>query len=472
MSLTKVTYSMIEGAQASVLDYGADSSGVSDSAAAFTAAVAALPANGGTIYVPAGTYLVSIAITFDKPILLLGAGAKATTIKTTSATADLIIFDVAYCQIEKVCFDSTVTRTAGSYVRMTKNVIRSRVRDFTMLNGFTGITGVCVDSVWIDTGDIFDTAINGYGIRLIGDGVTPAGNDIYINKVTMSGATNQAAAGIQITNNGAINITDCDIIRHGNSLSIEPGNGEVATSIYCLNSYFDSATNGAWIAPTGTGTVEGIRFTSCWLGNQSGYGIVVGSGGTIGGIELISCFVSDNATGGVLLSGGSDFHMIGGYISAQTSGVGNGVTVAANVNAFHFLGTRIGNGYLKNGNNIGIFITAGTSNEYSIIGCDLTGNTVSNLTDGGTGTNKKIANNIGTPVGTGSAITVTTSPFTYTAGAYPETIYVTGGTVSLIVTQGVGVFASTEKTIDLGAGESVNVTYSSIPLMYKVIHKN
>lgn len=472
MSLTKVSYSMIQGIELNVLDFGAVGDGVADDTAAFTAAHNALPVTGGAVYVPAGVYKLSTAVTCTKPTKWFGDGVSATTLKTSSATADVIVFDVAYCSVDQIGFDSSVTRTAGSYIRMTINCIRSRVSNFLMLNGFTGISCICCDSIWIDTGDIFDTATNGYGIRFLGDGVTPAGNDLYVNKVTMSGNANLAAAGIQITNNGAINITDCDIIRHGNGIAIEPGNGEVATSIYCLNTYFDTSTNGAWIVPTGTGTVQGVRFLGCWLGNQSGYGLVIGSGGTVGGVELISCHVSDNATGGVLLDGGVDFHMIGGYIAAQTSGVGNGVTVSANVGAFHFLGVRIGNGYLKNGNNIGIFIAAGTSDEYSIIGCDLTGNTVNNLVDGGTGVNKKIANNIGTPKGTGASITVGASPFTYTAGAYPETVYVTGGTVSLIVTQGVSVFADTEKTIPLGAGESVQVTYSSIPFMYKVQHKD
>lgn len=60
MALTKVTYSMIDGASANVLDYGADSSGVSDSRAAFQAALdAVLAAGRGTVFVPSGTYLIN-----------------------------------------------------------------------------------------------------------------------------------------------------------------------------------------------------------------------------------------------------------------------------------------------------------------------------------------------------------------------------------------------------------------------------
>ena len=62
MALTKVTYSMIDSAPANVLDYGADSTGVADSTAAFVLALAA----SLKIYIPAGTYLVTqIDITQD-----------------------------------------------------------------------------------------------------------------------------------------------------------------------------------------------------------------------------------------------------------------------------------------------------------------------------------------------------------------------------------------------------------------------
>lgn len=54
MSLTKVTYSMIESAPANVLDYGAVADGVTDSTAAFTAALAA----SKIVYVPLGKYVI------------------------------------------------------------------------------------------------------------------------------------------------------------------------------------------------------------------------------------------------------------------------------------------------------------------------------------------------------------------------------------------------------------------------------
>lgn len=389
----------------SVLDdpFKADPTGILDSTAAFNGAYAALPAVGGSIYVPAGTYKVGQLDHWTKPVRLYGDGEGLSIIKTSSATGDVITFDVAYCMVQGIAFDASVTRTAGAYIKMTKNVIRSRVRDFAMFNGFTGIEALCVDSVWIDTGDIFDTATNGFGIRLLGDGAEPAGNDIYINKITMSGNSNRATAGIQITNNGAVNITDCDIIRHGADLLINPGSGETCTTVYCLNTYFDTATYGCLIDPAAGGTVQGIRFVGCWFGNQSQYGIAIGATGAIGGIELISPQITDNISGGILLDGGVDFHCSDGYIAAKTAGVSNLVTVSAGVSAWHFKGTRIGDGYLKNGGAVGIFIAAGASTNWSIVGCDLTGNTIA-VSDNSTGAHKIASDNMGWSPGYASAI--------------------------------------------------------------------
>ena len=60
MSLTKVTYSMINSSIFNVLDYGAVGDGVADDTAsvqaAINAAVASVSAGGATVYFPRGNY--------------------------------------------------------------------------------------------------------------------------------------------------------------------------------------------------------------------------------------------------------------------------------------------------------------------------------------------------------------------------------------------------------------------------------
>lgn len=78
MALTKVTYSMIQGAVANVLDFGADPTGATSSSAAFQAAIDSLT-NGGGVYVPSGTYLLDVnpGVELASNMTLFGDGAAS-----------------------------------------------------------------------------------------------------------------------------------------------------------------------------------------------------------------------------------------------------------------------------------------------------------------------------------------------------------------------------------------------------------
>lgn len=62
MSLTKVSYSMIDGASLNVLDFGAIGDGVADDTVAIQATVTNAIANGKTVFFPDGTYKVTSSI--------------------------------------------------------------------------------------------------------------------------------------------------------------------------------------------------------------------------------------------------------------------------------------------------------------------------------------------------------------------------------------------------------------------------
>jgi hypothetical protein len=82
MTLTKATYSMINGAVVNVLDYGAVGDGTANDTAAIQAAIDSLSvtssatSNGsGTVYFPAGNYRITDTIRIGYGITLLGDGA-------------------------------------------------------------------------------------------------------------------------------------------------------------------------------------------------------------------------------------------------------------------------------------------------------------------------------------------------------------------------------------------------------------
>lgn len=62
MSLTKVSYSMINGAPANILDFGADPTGVNDSTSAMRSAIAASSA----VYIPEGIFKITDTIHIDR----------------------------------------------------------------------------------------------------------------------------------------------------------------------------------------------------------------------------------------------------------------------------------------------------------------------------------------------------------------------------------------------------------------------
>ena len=78
MALTKVTYSMIEGAVTNVLDFGADPTGSTSSSIAFQNAINSLP-NGGSVYLPSGTYLLDITngVALNDNITIFGEGTAS-----------------------------------------------------------------------------------------------------------------------------------------------------------------------------------------------------------------------------------------------------------------------------------------------------------------------------------------------------------------------------------------------------------
>jgi hypothetical protein len=111
MSLTKVTYSMIDGAVFNVLDYGAVGDGVADDTNAINAAITA--AAGGTVYLPQGTYLVGNLNAFNfAGTQIVGESKFTTKLKAKSGTTNSVIRNSlsstgtsAYCAVRSLMID-------------------------------------------------------------------------------------------------------------------------------------------------------------------------------------------------------------------------------------------------------------------------------------------------------------------------------------------------------------------------------
>lgn len=89
MSITKATYSLINGAPANVLDYGADAAGASDSSSAIQAALAA----ADHVFVPSGIYRCDAMIELNtNKTLELAGGAILQRYSAHSASTDPVVW--------------------------------------------------------------------------------------------------------------------------------------------------------------------------------------------------------------------------------------------------------------------------------------------------------------------------------------------------------------------------------------------
>jgi len=373
----------------SVKDFGAVGDGFVVDRAAIQAAIDSLPASGGRVHLPAGTYDVDAAILVNKPVLLFGDGFS-TKIRNRSATANtLTISGGEQVSIEKMFFSSSVTRSGGWYVDVEASANRFRLSDFAMDGASGGVRTAAVATSTIERGQILDSiAATGIGIRV------DSGFDVSIRDILMDQGS-QTFAGIYIASAGDVTLEDLGIIRSGQALYINPAVGQVVASVWANNCFFDNSSRGMYVHPV-AGSVVRCIFDQCWFSSSAyeGVRLETSSGGVIDGLDFNGCHFFLNAGDGLSIidTGVVNTRVNACAIAANTA---SGIGVAAGVSEFCIQGSRIGTGYGLAGNGNGISVLAGSGNYIQILNNDLRGNVGSNLSVLATGLNIITDNNLG-----------------------------------------------------------------------------
>ncbi|TXH53507.1 MAG: hypothetical protein E6Q97_13100 [Desulfurellales bacterium] len=146
---------------------------------------------------------------------------------------------------------------------------------------------------------------------------------------------------------------------------------------------------------------EGVYMLDGWLGSAlQGRGVYVGPSFrgevTIGqGTRIAACWLD-----GVYLSAGPTQVSVNGACiygnSLITAGSYHGVSVAAGATRWSVMNSTIGKGPgSSGGQGYGVNVAVGASDYYAIMGNLLEGNATGAFSDGGTGTEKEIAQNVG-----------------------------------------------------------------------------
>lgn len=123
MSLTKATYSMIDGATVNILDFGAVGDNTTDCTAAIQAAINSTN-QPLAVYFPAGVYKVTSTITIDRDRIMLFGDGVASRVNFVPTADDVLFFldkgvgatfSVVQCTVQNLAFfssDSTHAKTA------------------------------------------------------------------------------------------------------------------------------------------------------------------------------------------------------------------------------------------------------------------------------------------------------------------------------------------------------------------------
>jgi len=199
MSLTKATYSMINGAPLNVLDYGADPTGVTDSATAIQDAIDAATTTGNALFIPAGLYLVGSQLTISRPFndlrgfQMYGEGRGRSIFKYTGSGALPAMLEMIADgfsinnEISGIKLDLTDAPSNAIGLKINAGIWRSQFDDLYILRDVPGGTrtgvGIYMGSSTVGERGCFDNKfsnlyVNSFSKNLYFQGTDSSGNTI------------------------------------------------------------------------------------------------------------------------------------------------------------------------------------------------------------------------------------------------------------------------------------------------------
>ncbi|WP_181259206.1 glycosyl hydrolase family 28-related protein [Pseudoduganella armeniaca] len=386
-----------KGNAVNISNYGVKCDGVTNDTAAINAALTQL--SGLKIQFPAGVCLYNGGGILNPATVLEGAGRHGTVIRALSPAASYL-FDV-YGQgagIRGFRFEAAVTQTGGSYVWLRGQ--ESFIEEFHMTGDYNGI--LMTGSVTrIRHGRFQDGAPGAIRIRAEG-----GDNSQMIDDVLMGAQQPQVStAGIRVRNSAALIISNTSVIQQGIGLLVDPytstnSNPTVTTdagavfSLWVHHCFFDnSLNNGIAVVPTGTGSVQRIRFDNVWAGSSGKDGVLVANfgSGSVSGVHFSSPHLVDNKGSGITTGGTVEDIAIDGGEIAQNQ---YGVYLNPGANGVRITNATIGKGAGMTGNrSVGVVISSGVD-YVTLANNDVRGNG-SAIANGASGSHQLFRSNFG-----------------------------------------------------------------------------
>lgn len=309
MSLTKASYSMINGAPINVKDFGAVGDGVTDDTAAIQAAAAYIETNsGGAVVFPAGTYLVGSGQTFvagtgivnaipvvdnsegvfairncTKPVTISGEGAV---IKWASGT----YFGSFNKNTKAPVAYTDPTSTFGYAARMFNftNCLQVSIEGFELngnidtyiIGGFTQVDGLQIpgngirayNNKMFTASDIYAHHQGLDGFTIGWTGLSDNHLNQYPHTLTNCKSTYNARQGLSWVGGNSLTCVTCDFSFTGKNavlstaprsgLDIEPESSVCKNGTF-LNCSFNQNDGVGILADTGTTITSNMSFVGC-----------------------------------------------------------------------------------------------------------------------------------------------------------------------------------------------------------------
>jgi polygalacturonase len=282
-----------------VKNFGAMGNGSTDDTAAIQAAINALPSTGGTVEVPAGTYMINALVGISlhsHTRLLLDTGATLQAIPN-SATRYWVV---------KAWGVNNVEITGGS-------IVGERTQHL----GTTGEWGYGINISASSAVYVHDIAVS----NSWGDGILVGASG--------SGSTLVRSSGVTLNN-----VTSSNNRRQG--LSILP-----AVQVYVVNSSFNGSNgaapqSGIDIEPATQGTTLQVRLENTTLSNNVGNGLEVHN--NVQGLSMNNITVQNNQGFGVYVGGATNVTINNSNISENYL---FGVSIASTTNNMQVVGNTI-----------------------------------------------------------------------------------------------------------------------------------